>query len=157
VQPGAVRHRADEVTYDLHIIVRFELERALLADQLRISELPDAWAEAYQRYLGVKPRYDYEGCLQDGHWAEGLIGYFPTYTLGNIYAAQLFAAAESDIGPLDQAFARGDFSRLLGWLALNVHQHGRRYRVSELIERVTGNPPNAASLIAGLQSRYMSR
>ena len=156
VQPGRVRHRADEVTYDLHILIRFELERALLAGQLRTRELPDAWAEAYQRHLGVKPRHDYEGCLQDGHWSEGLIGYFPTYTLGNIYAAQLFAAAERATGPLEEAFARGDFSGLLAWLALNVHQHGKRYSVSDLIERVTGHPPNAASLIASLQNRYMT-
>ena len=154
VQPGAVRHRADEVTYDLHIIIRFELERALLDGELRASELPDAWAEAYNRYLGVKPRGDYEGCLQDGHWSEGLIGYFPTYTLGNIYGAQLFAAAERAIGPLEDAFARGDFGGLLGWLAVNVHQHGKRYAVPNLIERVTGNPPTAASLTASLQTRY---
>ncbi len=154
VQPGAVRTRADEVTYNLHIIIRFELERALLAGQLRADDLPAAWSEAYQRYLDVKPRHDYEGCLQDGHWSEGLIGYFPTYTLGNIYAAQLFAAAERSIGPLEDAFARGDFAVLLGWLSQNVLQQGKRYAVPVLIERVTGSRPNAAALIASLQTRY---
>ena len=127
VAPGLIRVQADEVTYDLHIMIRFELERALLAGDLRAADLPGAWAELYRRYLGVAPNNDRHGCLQDGHWSEGLIGYFPTYTLGNVYAAQLFAAAERAVGPLDEAFAAGDFRTLRGWLGEHVHRHGQRY------------------------------
>ena len=107
VVPGAIRVEADEVTYDLHIVIRFELERALLAGDLRAADLPGAWAERYRDYLGVTPKNDRTGCLQDGHWSEGLIGYFPTYTLGNVYAAQLFAAAERAVGPLTRRSRRG--------------------------------------------------
>ena len=125
VEPSLIRVRADEVTYDLHILARFELERALVSGDLRPADLPAAWDEAYRRRLGVAPADDAEGCLQDGHWAAGMIGYFPTYTLGNVIAAQLYARAEEDAGGLDAAFARGDFSPLLGWLREKVYRHGR--------------------------------
>jgi carboxypeptidase Taq len=154
VAPGLIRVEADEVTYNLHIVIRFELERALLAGDLRAAELPAAWAERYRNYLGVTPDSDRNGCLQDIHWSEGLIGYFPTYTLGNVYAAQLFEAAERAIGPLDHAFASGDFRPLREWLGENVHRHGKRYRPAALIERVTGSAPNTSALVASLSSRY---
>lgn len=154
VAPGIIRVEADEVTYDLHIIIRFELERALLAGELRAADLPGAWAELYQRYLGVTPPNDRTGCLQDGHWSEGLIGYFPTYTLGNVYAAQLFDAAERAVGPLEQAFAAGDFRTLRDWLGEQVHRHGQRYAVATLIERATGSAPDPSSLIGSLSRRY---
>ena len=154
VAPGMIRVQADEVTYDLHIMVRFELERALLAGDLRGSDVPGAWAELYRRYLGVEPDSDRHGCLQDGHWSEGLIGYFPTYTLGNVYAAQLFDAAERNVGPLDDAFAAGDFATLRIWLGEHVHRHGQRYPVPALIERATGKPPNPSAMIASLTRRY---
>jgi carboxypeptidase Taq len=154
VAPGAIRVQADEVTYDLHILIRFELERALLSGDLRGADLPGAWAEAYRRYLGVTPKNDREGCLQDVHWAEGLIGYFPTYTLGNVYAAQLFAAAEHTVGPLDEAFAAGDFRTLRDWLGENVHRHGQRYSAAVTIERATGSPPDPSALIESLTRRY---
>lgn len=152
--PGVIRVQADELTYDLHILIRFELERALLSGDLRGGDLPGAWAEAYQRYLGVAPRNDREGCLQDGHWSEGLIGYFPTYTLGNTYAAQLFAAAERDVGSLDGAFAAGDFRTLRDWLGEHVHRHGRRYAVATIVERATGRAPDPSALIESLTRRY---
>jgi carboxypeptidase Taq len=154
VSPGVIRVKADEVTYNLHIVIRFELERALLGGDLRAAELPSAWAELYQRYLGVTPDNDRNGCLQDIHWSQGLIGYFPTYTLGNVYAAQLFNAAERAVGPLDEAFAAGDFRVLRDWLVENVHRHGKRYPAVALIERVTGEPPNPSALIASLSHRY---
>jgi carboxypeptidase Taq len=156
VAPGIIRVQADEVTYDLHILIRFELERALLAGDLRAAELPGAWAELYERYLGVTPKNDRTGCLQDGHWSEGLIGYFPTYTLGNMYAAQLFDAAERAVGPLDEAFAAGDFRTLRDWLGEHVHRHGQRYTVDALIERATGSAPDPSALIASLTRRYRS-
>jgi len=148
--------QADEVTYDLHILIRFELERALLSGDLRVGDLPGAWAEMYQRYLGVTPENDRTGCLQDAHWSEGLIGYFPTYTLGNVYAAQLFDAAERAVGPLDDAFAAGDFRTLRDWLGEHVHRHGQRYTVADLIQRATGSAPDPSALIASLSRRYRS-
>ena len=152
--PGVIRVQADEVTYDLHIIIRFELERALLSGDLRGADLPGAWTEAYQRYLGVAPKNDREGCLQDGHWAEGLIGYFPTYTLGNVYAAQLFAAAERTLGPLDDAFAAGDFRTLRDWLGEHVHRHGSRFSGAGTIERATGSAPDPSAIVDSLTRRY---
>jgi len=154
VAPGMIRVQADEVTYNLHIIIRFELERALLDGDLRPAELPGAWAERYARYLGVTPKSDRTGCLQDGHWGEGLIGYFPTYTLGNVYAAQLFAAAERAIGPLEDAFAAGEFRPLREWLGENVHRHGQRYGVADLIGRATGSAPDPSALLQSLDRRY---
>jgi len=154
VVPGPLRAQADEVTYDLHIIIRFELERALLAGDLRSGELPGAWGELYKKHLGVVSPDHRNGCLQDGHWAEGMIGYFPTYTLGNIYAAQLYAAAEQAVGPLDEQFERGDFRTLGGWLGEHVYGHARRYTAAQLVERATGRAPEPSALIAGLSSRY---
>ena len=127
VESSLIRVQADEVTYNLHILIRFELERALISGDLRAAEAPAAWNEAYRRRLGVAPANDAEGCLQDGHWAAGLIGYFPTYTLGNVMAAQLYACAEAELGDIADAFRRGDFSPLLEWLREKVYQRGGRY------------------------------
>jgi carboxypeptidase Taq len=154
VAPGLIRVQADEVTYDLHIVIRFELERALLDGDLRAADLPAAWNELYQKYLGVTPTDDRTGCLQDGHWSDGLIGYFPTYTLGNVYAAQLFAAAERAVGPLDEAFAAGDFRTLRQWLGEHVHRHGQRFTAAAIVERASGSAPDPSALIASLSERY---
>jgi carboxypeptidase Taq len=154
IAPGITRVDADEVTYNIHILIRVELERALLAGDLVAADLPSAWAELYQRYLGVTPPDDRSGCLQDSHWAEGLIGYFPTYALGNVYAAQIFDAAARDLGPLDDAFAQGKFVRFREWLRENIHRHGMRYSSSQLIERIAGNAPDPSILIQSLSSRY---
>jgi carboxypeptidase Taq len=135
-------------------MIRFELEQAMLGGDLRPADLPGAWTELYQRDLGVTPADDRSGCLQDGHWAEGLIGYFPAYAMGNVYSAQLFAAAERDLGPLDDEFARGDFGGLRRWLGENVHRHGMRYRSDAIVERASGSPPDPAALIAALRRRY---
>jgi carboxypeptidase Taq len=154
VAPSLIRVQADEVTYNLHIIVRFELERALVSGDLAVADVPGAWNERYQATLGVTPRNDAEGCLQDIHWSAGLFGYFPTYTLGNLYAAQLYARAEADLGGLDEAFSRGDFGGLLGWLRNHVHSQGQRYRPAELIERITGSAPDHRPLVNGLRQKY---
>ena len=155
VAPGPIRIRADEVTYDLHVAIRFELEVALLSGDLRAAELPGAWNELYERHLGVRPASDREGCLQDIHWSEGLIGYFPTYSLGNVYSAQLFAAAERAVGPLEESFARGQFAPLREWLTEHVHRHGTRWPVPTLIERATGEEANASYLVDSLTRRYV--
>jgi carboxypeptidase Taq len=154
VEPTLIRVSADEVTYNLHILVRFELEQALISGDLIVADLPAAWDEAYHRYLGLSPANDGEGCLQDGHWASGLVGYFPTYTLGNVFAAQLFEAARAALGDLDDSFARGDFAGLLGWLREKVHRQGSRYPAAGLIEYATGSPPHHGPLLAALRQRY---
>jgi carboxypeptidase Taq len=148
------RVRADEVTYNLHILVRFELEKALVAGDLNAADLPAAWNEAYRHYLGITAQDDAEGCLQDGHWAAGMIGYFPTYTLGNVFAAQLFARAAADLPDLDAQFARGEFAGLLGWLRDKVHRHGHRYPAVRLIEHVTGAAPDHRPLVQALRRKY---
>ena len=140
VVPSLIRVEADEGTYNLHILVRFELERALFTGNLPVADLPAAWDEAYQRLLGIRPPRNAEGVLQDIHWSQGSFGYFPTYSLGTLASCQLFAAARRDLGDLDAAFAAGEFRPLLAWLREHIHQHGSRYPAAELIRRATGQP-----------------
>lgn len=154
VEPSLIRVQADEVTYNLHILIRFELELALLDGELAMGDLPAAWNEKYQHYLGVSPRDDAEGCLQDIHWSAGLIGYFPTYTLGNIYAAQFFDQANADLHDLPKAFTQGDFSALLGWLRDRIHRHGQHFRAAELLRRVTGAIADHRPLVDSLRKKY---
>jgi carboxypeptidase Taq len=154
VAPSLIRVDADEVTYPLHTLVRFELERALVRGDLRAAEVPAAWREAYGRHLGVTPTTDAEGCLQDGHWAEGLIGYFPTYALGDVFAAQLFERAGQELGDLDAQLGRGELAPLREWLREKVHRPGGRYPAARLVERVTGSPPDPRPLVAALRRRY---
>jgi carboxypeptidase Taq len=149
-RPSLIRTEADELTYNLHIMLRFELERALISGDLVVADLKAAWREQMQKYLGIAPDTDRDGVLQDVHWAEGLFGYFPTYCLGNIYAAQLYEAAQRQAGPFDEAFARGNFAPLLGWLRRRVHRHGQTWRASQLIARATGAVPSAQPLLAHL-------
>jgi carboxypeptidase Taq len=154
VAPSLIRTEADEATYNLHIVVRFELEQDLLTGDLQPGELPGAWNQKYREALGVAPQSDAEGCLQDIHWSAGLIGYFPTYTLGNLYAAQLFGQAQSELGILEESIARGEFHGLLDWLRTKVHRQGQRLRPAALIERITGSPPDHRPLIAALKRKY---
>jgi carboxypeptidase Taq len=153
VRPSLIRIEADEATYNLHILIRFELERALLDDKLQVADLPEAWNAKYRQYLGVTPPDNRNGVLQDVHWSAGLIGYFPTYSLGNLYAAQFFARAESDLGNLAQSFAEGDFQPLLAWLRDKVHRHGQRYSAAELVEQATGRPLCARPLVDHLTTK----
>ena len=154
VKRSPIRVEADEVTYNLHIMVRFDLERALIAGDLTPADVPSAWNESYARDLGITPADDAEGCLQDIHWSAGLFGYFPTYTLGNVYAAQLHDAARRDLGDLDAAAARGDTGALLGWLRAKVHRQGQRLRAVDLVREATGSAPERGPLVAGLRSKY---
>ena len=153
VRPSLIRVEADEVTYNLHIVIRFELERALIEGDLAVADLPGAWNDAYEQTLGIRPPNDADGVLQDIHWSAGLFGYFPTYSLGNIIAAQLFDAAKRDLGDLDASFAEGDFRPLLAWLREQVHRHGRRYLPQELVERATGGPIDQGALLDDLEQR----
>lgn len=153
VRPSLIRVEADEATYNLHILIRFELEQALLTGELPVPDLPGAWNEKYQQFLGITPPDDAQGCLQDIHWSGGAIGYFPTYSLGNLYAAQLFDRADADLGALPNQFRRGEFLALREWLRENVHRHGRRYPAPELVERVTGSPLSHEPLMRHLRSK----
>ena len=150
VKPSLIRVEADQGTYNLHVAVRFELERALFSGRLEARDLPAAWDDLYQEYLGVRSPDAARGVLQDIHWSQGMFGYFPTYTLGTMAAAQLFAAASRDLGDLEAAFSEGNFQPLLRWLREKIHRHGSRYDAGELIERVTGKPLTHDDLLAHL-------
>ncbi len=125
----------------------------MLREELSPADLPGAWNGAMKTYLGVTPPDDARGCLQDIHWSGGAIGYFPTYTLGNLYAAQFFEQARIDLGDLDAQFARGEFKPLLGWLRSRIHRHGRKYSGPTLAQRITGRPLSAEPLLKHLRSR----
>lgn len=156
VQPSLIRVEADEATYNLHIALRFELELALLGGDLAVADLPGAWNERFAALLGLAVPDDARGCLQDIHWSFGGIGYFPTYTLGNLYAAQFMAAAKRDLGPesVEEDFRRGQFGRLREWLTRNIHRHGQRYRAGELCRRATGSALTPKSFLAYLTEKY---
>jgi carboxypeptidase Taq len=154
VQPSFIRVEADEATYNLHIVLRFELEQALLTGDLKPADLPGAWNERFQKSFGITPPNDGQGCLQDIHWAFGGIGYFPTYTLGNLYSAQFMARARRDLPGLDDDFRRGEFGRLKGWLNKSIYQHGQRFRPGELCRRITGGQLDHRPFIAYLREKY---
>jgi carboxypeptidase Taq len=153
-RPSLIRVEADEATYNLHIILRFELELALLSGDLKPADMPGAWNERFTRMFGLTPPDDRQGCLQDIHWSMGGLGYFPTYTLGNLYAAQLMDAAKSQLQGLEGDFARGQFGALKTWLNEKVHKVGRSYRSNELCRRVTGQGLQHGPLIAYLRDKY---
>lgn len=158
VAKDLIRVDADEVTYPLHIIMRYELEQALLQGDLEVSDIPGAWAEKMQAYLGIDTRDNLaDGCMQDVHWFAGLVGYFPTYTLGALIAAQLYARARAVVPDLEASIARGDFAPLLSWLRTNVHGKGALQRAAELIEEVTGAPLGTAAFRAHLEARYLAQ
>lgn len=140
VQPSFIRVEADELTYNLHIILRFELEQELLNGDLAVADLPAAWNAKMESLLGVTPPTDREGVLQDIHWTRPSFGYFPTYALGNLYAAQFFAAAQEQAPAISAELEAGKVSSLLSWLRENIHQHGRKFQPAELVKRATGKP-----------------
>ncbi len=152
-RPSLIRVEADEVTYNLHILIRFEMERAIIGGDLEVGDIPAAWNEKYKHYLGVDVPDDRRGCLQDIHWSGGMMGYFPTYCLGNLYAAQLWESINEQIPDLDAQISRGEFGPLKDWLARNIHQHGRRYRAGELCQRLTGTPLGADPLLRHLEGK----
>ncbi len=154
VRPSLIRTEADEATYNLHILVRFELEQALILDELRVADLPTAWRAKYKNYLGIEPPNDADGVLQDVHWSSGAIGYFPTYSLGNLYASQLFEAAGRELGDLHSLFRRGEFLPLRDWLRNKIHSQGRRYAPAELAARITGEPLSHDALIRHLRAKF---
>jgi carboxypeptidase Taq len=154
VEPSLIRVEADEVTYNLHVMMRFDLERAVVLGELPVADLPAAWNERFEADFGIRPPTDAEGVLQDIHWSGGLVGYFPTYTLGNLFAAQLMAAAERRIPGLERQVAAGRFGDLLEWLRREVHAHGRLLESEPLVERATGSPASERWLVESLRRRY---
>ena len=154
VKPSYIRVEADELTYNLHIFLRFNLEVALLEGTLSADDLPAAWNDGIRDLLGITPPTDAQGVLQDVHWALGLIGYFPTYTLGNVLAVQIWEAAQRDDRAIGEQSERGEYTALLGWLRTHIHQHGRAYTPNQLIERATGGPLVAAPYLSYLRTKF---
>ena len=154
VSPSLIRVEADEVTYSLHVILRFEIEKAMLSGDIKVSSLPDEWNKRMKSLLGVVPANDSEGVLQDVHWSAGLIGYFPTYALGNLYASQFKNTMDSEMPDMDDLVRRGDFSKILEWLRENIHQHGMVYPAADLCKRVTNEDLNPDYFTNYLESKY---
>ena len=153
LRPGLIRVEADELSYCLHIVLRFELELALLEQEMPVEELPQQWNQRMQDLLGIQPQTDSEGCLQDIHWAEGLFGYFPSYALGHLISAQLSEAMERDLGPVEARLAAGEDRALADWLRQRVYPLGRSVNGEELVERVSGAPLAAAPFLAYLRAK----
>jgi carboxypeptidase Taq len=154
VRPGLIRGDADEVTYGLHIIMRFELERELLAGTVAVSDLPDVWNERMKESLGVDVPDDAHGVLQDMHWSTGLFGYFPTYQLGNVVSVQIWDRACGELGELEEQFARGEFAPLREWLSDQIYRHGGRYAPSDLLRRVTGSGIDPEPYLKYLHTKF---
>ncbi len=154
VEPSLIRTEADEVTYHFHVLIRYEIEKALIEGSLDVAGLPTAWNEQYKKYLGIVPGDDKTGVLQDVHWSHGSFGYFPTYTLGSFYAAQFFAKAQDVIPGLLPSIATGNMDDLRLWLRSNIHCHGGRYKSEELCERVTGSKLDPSYFIRYAKQKY---
>ncbi len=153
VKPSLIRVEADEVTYNLHIMVRFEIELALIEKRVGVKDLPGLWREKMQEYLGIAPERDAEGVLQDVHWSLGALGYFPTYTLGNLYASMFFQQACQDISALETEIQRGHLLSLKDWLNRNIHQYGRQYSSTDLLHRITGRALSVEPFLSYLQTK----
>ena len=155
VEPSFIRVEADEVTYNLHIMLRFEIEHRLIEGKLEVEDLPEAWNTRFEELFGLKVPDDAKGCLQDIHWCSGGFGYFPTYTLGTLNAAQLFNAAMTQVPALQGELANGEYTGLRKWLNTNVHAHGRRYSPQELMRLATGEPTNARYFCDYLEQKFL--
>jgi len=154
VKPSFIRVEADEVTYNLHIILRFEIERAIVKKEIKPIDIPAFWNEKFTKFFGLTPPDDARGCLQDVHWSAGLIGYFPTYALGNLYSAQFFRKAQADHPEMEQQFERGDFSTLKNWFSKNIYAQGKRYSATKLVEVVTGQPLSHKPWMEYIRQKY---
>ena len=156
VEPTFIRVGADELTYNLHILIRFELEVALLTGALDVANLPEAWNDKYEQLLGIRPPTDAVGCLQDVHWSKASFGYFPTYTYGNLIGIQIWNKLTSEIANTDELIERGEFAPILEWLTANVYSVGRLYRPKDLLHRITGSAMSATPWIEYANAKYRS-
>ena len=154
VQPSLIRVEADEVTYNLHIIMRFEIERDLIENKISTKDLPEIWNQKMKEFLGIKPPNDKMGVLQDVHWSCGGIGYFPTYSLGNLYSAQFYDKMSKDIGNIDDQVGQGNFGEIINWLGKNIHSLGKTYTASNLMKKVTGEELNSKHFSDYLEKKY---
>jgi carboxypeptidase Taq len=154
VAPTPIRVEADEVTYNLHVMLRFELEQEMLEGRVSVADLPALWDAKMEEYLGIRPETDASGVLQDIHWSLGTLGYFPTYTLGNLMSAQLFDQARRDLPDLSDQIAAGRFGELHGWLRTHIYRYGRKLRAEEILQRVTGRPLQAEPWLAYIREKY---
>jgi carboxypeptidase Taq len=154
VKPGLIRIDADEVTYNLHIIIRFEIEKGLIEGKIKVKEIPDIWNAKMREDLGISPKFNGQGCLQDIHWSLGLIGYFPTYTLGNLYAVQFFETFQNAHPNWKEQVGRGLLDFVRDWLKENIHRHGRRYPPEELCKRITGRALSQEPYVNYLTAKY---
>lgn len=154
VQPSLIRTEADELTYHFHVMIRYEIEKALFSNDIKTKDLAAVWNEYYQKYLGISSDDDRKGVLQDVHWSHGSFGYFPTYSLGSFYAAQFFAEANKQLGNVNEQIRTGDFEKLLQWLRKNIHTHGRRYRSEALCEKITGKPLDFTAFLDYAKAKY---
>jgi carboxypeptidase Taq len=155
VEKSLIRIEADETTYNLHIALRYELELALIEGRLEVRDLPDAWDAATERLFGLEVPDALHGVLQDIHWGSGMIGYFPTYTLGNLMAAQLWGALSAQLPSIDEEIAAGSFASLREWLRDNIHRHGRKFAPRELLRRATGEELRVEPFLEYLQSKLL--
>ncbi|WP_435151485.1 carboxypeptidase M32 [Haladaptatus sp. DFWS20] len=153
-EDNLIRVEADELTYHMHIVVRFEIEKSLIRGEIEVEDVPELWNDKYEEYLGIRPDTDSEGCLQDIHWSHGSFGYFPTYSLGSVLAAQLYSKAEEDIPDLEDQIRAGEFDDFHDWLTTNVHQHGCLYTTDELIEVATGEAFTADYFLDYVNEKY---
>jgi len=149
-----IRVEADEATYNLHIILRFELELELLTGKLKAADLAAAWNARFEQFFGIVPPTDKEGVLQDIHWSQGAFGYFPSYALGNLLSVQFFNKAVQDLPNIPEDISRGKFDRLLNWATTNLYQHGRKFTVDEHVHRVTGSPIQWQPYVAYLETKF---
>ncbi|TEU12045.1 carboxypeptidase [Candidatus Bathyarchaeota archaeon] len=154
VEPSKIRVEADEVTYGLHIIIRFEIEKELFADRLTVDELPQVWNEKYSEYLGVEIEHDSEGVMQDTHWAGGAFGYFPSYALGNIYGGQMLEKMAVEIPDYKDYISKGSFKEIKSWLVDNVHKYGNLYDPADLIKVITGDELRIEPFLTYLDDKY---
>ena len=154
VEPTLIRVEADELTYNLHVMVRFEIEMAILTGELAVRDLPEAWNAKVQEYLGLTPSSDAEGCLQDVHWSMGSIGYFPTYSMGNLLSYSLWETLRKDLGDTDALIENGEFAPILGWLTEKLYSKGRSVPPKSLVREITGGPMDATAYLAGLGAKY---
>lgn len=154
VRPSLIRIEADELTYSLHIIIRYEIEKALINGEIEVKDLPKVWNEKYKEYLGIEPKADSEGVLQDVHWSGGMLGYFPSYALGNLYGAQFLSKMLEDLPSYYEDIEEGKFDDIKDWLKENIHKHGSVYKPSELVKRVTGEELTAKYFVDYLNKKY---
>lgn len=154
VKPDFIRVEADEITYNLHIMIRYEIEKKIFNENLSVEEIPTLWNSMMEDWFGIEVPNDALGCLQDIHWSMGAFGYFPTYTLGNLYAAQLLDAMQKELGDVDEIISSGDWSSMLTWLRNNIHSKGSVMEPSQLIESATGSPPSPEPFLNYVEEKY---